>query len=62
MVPSDGGEVVGKVAYRIVVNADVRETWAHIPFVLASLIAAIEIFMSTGFLLLEAEICFCIIL
>ena len=50
------------MAYRTVVNAYVRETWAHIRFALASLIAAIEIFMSTGFLLLEAEICFCIIL
>lgn len=33
-----------------VVNADVRETWAHILLMLASLIAAIEILMSTGLL------------
>ena len=31
----------GKVSNRTVVSADVRETWAHIPFVSASLIAAI---------------------
>ena len=29
------------MAYRTVVNADVRETWAHILFASASLIAAI---------------------